>query len=88
MRAALSSVETVPITGRRPTNSGISPNFNRSSGSTCDSSSSSLPSCARRISARKPMPCLPRRLCTILSRPAKAPPQMKRTLVVSIWMNS
>ena len=39
-------------------------------------------------SALKPMPFLPTRGSMIFSRPAKAPPQMNSTFVVSIWMNS
>ena len=69
-------------------NSGISPNFMRSSGSTWRSTSASSRSACWRTSARKPMPLRPIRLSMILSSPAKAPPQMKRMLVVSIWMNS
>ena len=34
------------------------------------------------------MPLLPTRDSITLSRPAKAPPTMNSTLVVSIWMNS
>ena len=34
------------------------------------------------------MPLRPMRLSMIFSMPANAPPQMKRMLVVSIWMNS
>ena len=45
-------------------------------------------SSTRRMSAPKPMPFRPMRLSMIFSIPAKAPPQMKRMLVVSIWMNS
>ena len=36
----------------------------------------------------KPTPLWPMRLSMICSSPANAPPQMNRTLVVSIWMNS
>ena len=69
-------------------NSGISPNFMRSSGSTWRSSSESSRSDALRTSARNPMPLRPMRFSMIVSIPAKAPPQMNRMLVVSIWMNS
>ena len=69
-------------------NSGISPNLMRSSGRTWRSSSQSSRSAALRTSARKPMPLRPMRFSMILSSPAKAPPQMNRMLVVSIWMNS
>ena len=41
-----------------------------------------------RITALKPIPFLPTRCSMIFSRPANAPPQMNRTFVVSIWMNS
>jgi hypothetical protein len=36
----------------------------------------------------KPIPRRPTRSSTIFSRPSNAPPQMKRTFVVSIWMKS
>ena len=75
-------------TGSRPMNSGISPNLIRSSGRTWRRTSESRGSVVRRTSARKPIPLRPIRLSMILSRPAKAPPQRKRMLVVSIWMNS
>ena len=38
--------------------------------------------------APKPMPFAPARDSMIFSRPAKAPPTMNSTFVVSIWMNS
>ena len=40
------------------------------------------------MSAPKPSIFLPMRFSMIFSMPSKAPPQMKRMLVVSIWMNS
>ena len=36
----------------------------------------------------KPIERFPTRSSTIFSSPSKAPPQMNRTLVVSIWMKS
>ena len=69
-------------------NSGMSPNFSRSSGSTWARMSPRSFSSARRMSAPKPMPFWPMRLSMIRSIPANAPPQMKRMFVVSIWMNS
>ncbi len=64
------------------------PNLCRSWGMTCAISSSSLSSTLRPSSALKPMPFLPMRSATSLSRPTKAPPQMKRMLVVSMRMSS
>ena len=76
------------MTGRRPMNSGISPNFNRSSGSTSRRTSPVRRSSAPMTLAEKPIEVpLPRREM-IFSRPAKAPPQMNRMLVVSTCRNS
>ncbi len=85
--ASLNSGATALTTGRRPMNSGMRPNLMRSSGSTWRRISPSSRS-LRCTSARKPMPRLPMRPSISLSNPAKAPPQMKRMFVVSIWMNS
>ena len=52
--AASSSSSSVATTGSRPTNSGISPNLIRSSGSTCSSSRPVFLSFLPRISAPKP----------------------------------
>src|SRR5262245_61460904 len=78
----------VAITGRRPTNSGMSPYFKRSSGWIIASRSPTRLSSRLLISAPKPMPERPTRLSMILSRPTKAPPHRKSTLEVSTWMNS
>ncbi len=51
-------------------------------------SSSLSVSCRDLMSAPKPTAFLPIRLPMIFSRPAKAPPQMKRMFVVSIERNS
>ena len=40
------------------------------------------------FSAPKPMERFPTRSSTSFSRPSKAPPQMNRMFVVSIWMKS
>src|SRR5262245_21351763 len=86
--ASLSRLWTLVMTGRRPTNSGISPYLRRSSGSPCPRIAPRSFSSTRRTSAPNPIPREPIRLSTIFSRPANAPPQMNSTLVVSIWMNS
>ena len=78
----------VATTGSRPTNSGISPNFKRSSGSTSASSSPVWRASGPATSAPKPIErCRPRR-AMIFSSPANAPPQMNRMLVVSTCKNS
>src|SRR5258705_233359 len=89
MSATSSSSSSVATTGRRPTNSGIRPYLMRSSGST--SWKRSLP-CGRSLTLRtlatKPMPLFCVRFAMIFSRPANAPPQMNRMLVVSTCRNS
>src|SRR5438874_6287836 len=86
--ALRSSWCTLVTTGSRPTNSGIRPNFKRSSGITCVRIVPTSFSSILRTSAPKPIPRWPTRPSMIFSRPANAPPQMKSTFVVSIWMNS
>ena len=74
------------ITGKRPINSGIKPNFKRSSDVTCcmsDLDWSNLP-----LLLPKPMTLLPKRSLTMVSIPSKAPPTIKRICEVSSWMNS
>ena len=67
-------------------NSGMSPNFMRSSGMTSWMlSARSFGVCS---SEPKPEPFLPLRDSMSFSRPANAPPTMNSTFVVSIWMNS
>src|SRR5262249_38771786 len=79
---------SVAITGRRPTNSGISPYFRRSSGWIIDRRSPMRRSSRLLISAPKPMPERPTRFSMILSSPTKAPPHRNSTFEVSTWMNS
>ena len=85
-RASLSSGDTDAIIGSRPMNSGIRPNLCKSSGRTSANGSTSL----RRATSSlvKPSGRLPIRSLMIRSSPAKAPPTMNSTLVVSIWMKS
>ena len=76
------------ITGRRPMNSGMRPNFSRSSGSTSRRISPVRRSSGPMTLAEKPIDePLPRREM-IFSRPANAPPQMNRMFVVSTCRNS
>jgi len=86
--AVRSSGSTTVITGRRPTNSGIRPNFIRSSGAI---------RCSRAVveasflAFRAPKPNAPRtstRSAITFSMPSNVPPQMNRMFIVSIWMNS
>src|SRR5574344_4458 len=88
-RSSSESSFIVVITGRRPVNSGMSPNLTRSSGRT----SARLPGRAAAgpsasAAALKPIARLPVRSPTIRSSPTKAPPQMKRMLEVSTSMYS
>ncbi len=86
--AASSSSSSVATTGRRPTNSGISPKRIRSSGSTSLSSWPMADSSLLRTSATKPMPLFCERFWMIFSRPANAPPTMNRMWRVSTCRNS
>ena len=79
---------TLVITGRRPINSGIMPNFKRSSGITLPKISPGLVFSSALKSAVKPKDFLPILDSIILSNPAKAPPTINNTLLVSIWINS
>ncbi len=85
--SSLSSAK-VAMTGTRPTSSGIRPNLIRSSGSTSRNTSVRLRCCLLRTAAEKPMPEASVRFSMIFSRPAKAPPQMNRMLVVSTCRKS
>ena len=80
----------VVMTGRRPVNSGMRPNFTRSSGRTsCGLISFAFAESAAALSgAPKPIACASLRAATILSRPTNAPPQMKRMFDVSTSMYS
>ena len=69
-------------------NSGISPNFSRSSGMTSEKILSRSRSSLVGSVAPKPRVFLPIRCSTMCSSPANAPPTMNRMFVVSIWMNS
>src|SRR5207245_4744190 len=92
LRMRISAVSSrswsVAMTGSRPTNSGMSPYFRRSSGWIITRRSPTRRSSRRLISAPKPMPERPTRASMILSSPTKAPPHRKRTFDVSTWMNS
>src|SRR5213075_2867975 len=88
MSAALSSSCSVPTTGRRPTNSGMSPYLIRSCGSSCSSVAPMSRPRSDFTSALKPSVFLPTRRSIALSSPTNAPPQMKRMLLVSTWKNS
>ena len=80
---------SVATTGSRPTNSGIRPNLIRSSGMHLRQQlAGRLLFLALAILAPKPIDFWYMRRSMTSSRPTNAPPQMKRMLVVSIWMNS
>ena len=88
MRSFSSRLWTAQTTGRRPMNSGMSPKSSRSSGSECVKIVPGSLSALLTTSAMKPTPWRPMRRSMIFSRPAKAPPQMNSTLVVSMVRNS
>ena len=72
------------FTGTRPMNSGIRPNFTKSSGNTCLNSSPRSVSFCPNTSAPNPIDFLPILDSMIFSNPSKAPPQINRILDVSI----
>ena len=83
-RASLSNGFRDTLTGTRPMNSGINPNFTKSSGRTCfNKTPTSFLRCSI-ISAWKPIDFFPIRFSIIFSRPSKAPPQINKIFVVSI----
>ena len=76
-------------TGKRPTNSGIRPNSNRSSLATLrrEVLPDPIPRRDWRPSWPKPIGCdVPTVRWMIFSMPTNVPPQMNRMLLVSIWM--
>ena len=84
LSAGSSRSSRVASTGRRPTNSGIRPNFNRSSGSTWRKISPVLRSSGPATLAAKPIDVARPRAEMILSSPEKAPPQTNKMFVVLI----
>ena len=86
--ASLSNISSVTVTGTRPINSGMSPNFTKSCGSTCFNTSPTLYSSLACTSALNPMDFWSRRVSMIFSNPSKAPPQINKILVVSIGISS
>jgi hypothetical protein len=74
-------------TGMRPTSSGIRPNLIRSSGSTSLKHIGQAALLLALDVAPKPMPEDSVRFSITFSKPANAPPQMNRMLVVSICRN-
>ena len=86
--ASLSNRSKDTVTGTRPTNSGISPNFIKSCGSAfLNSSPTFFSSFSERIPLN-PIDFSSIRLSMILSSPSNAPPQINRIFVVSIWISS
>ena len=88
IRASLSSSLRVVTIGNLPTNSGISPNFNKSCGSKDSNTSYLFISLLLFISAPNPIVFLSTRSFTIFSSPSKAPPQMNNMFDVFICINS
>ena len=90
MRTKSSRVNSFSATlmGSRPTNSGIRPNFTKSSGMVWFKSSAFWSSESISTDAPKPTVCWWMRASTVLSRPTKAPPQINKILVVSISISS
>ena len=87
-RASSSRRSKDTITGTLPTNSGIRPNFVRSCGIACFNSLLISVFFLSTIFAPKPMELVSSLDSMIRSRPSKAPPQMNRMFVVSIWISS
>ena len=87
-RSSRLRLSSVAITGSLPISSGMMPNCSRSCCCTCAMIAPTSRSALLVISAPKPMLFLSVRFSMILSRPSKAPPQMKRMFEVSMWMNS
>ena len=88
-KASSSNSANVAITGRRPISSGIRPNLIKSSGSTVSNRAEiSAFSSLLCTAAPKPIPPFSVRCRMTFSKPANAPPQIKRMLVVSTLMNS
>ena len=83
-----SSASRVTTTGTRPINSGIRPNLIKSSGITSFRISPTFLSSLTETSAPKPMDLVSCLDSMIFSIPSKAPPQINRIFVVSIWRNS
>ena len=79
---ALSRSWKLAMIGSRPANSGIRPNSNRSVGFTRAFSRSRMCWSSPPVAEMKPKACV---LAWMLRRPTKAPPQMKRMLVVSMY---
>ena len=88
INASLSRRSNDTVTGSLPTSSGIKPNFTRSCGSASWRSTSISYSCFDAISALNPIDFLSILVSMILSIPSKAPPQINKMFVVSIWINS
>ena len=87
-RASLSNASKETITGTRPTNSGIIPNFTRSCGITSFNTSPIFRSFLSAISVLNPIDFVSIRVSIILFKPSNAPPQINKILLVSIWINS
>jgi hypothetical protein len=84
-RSSMLKSDALAITGSRPINSGISPNFIKSSDSTLRRGSFKSSSSAAFTNLSNPIePFLPILSCTTLSKPTKAPEQINRIFVVSI----
>ena len=86
--ASLSSSLNVAIIGRRPTNSGISPNFNKSCGNKSSYILYLSTSFTLSTFAPNPIDFFPILSPIILSNPSKAPPQINNILDVFICINS
>ena len=88
IKEASSRSSKVAVIGNRPMNSGIKPYFNKSSGSKFFIISPTFFLSKLLTSAPNPIDVALFLLEIILSRPAKAPPQINNILVVSTCKNS
>ena len=88
INASSVSSAKVAMTGIRPINSGMMPNFIKSSGSTSLNTSVMLRWALLLTNAPKPMPDASVRFSMTFSKPENAPPQINKILVVSICKKS
>ena len=86
--ASISKSSNVAITDNRPVNSGIKPYLIKSSVRTSENTSPRLRSSTLLIVEPKPIEELSHLCEMIFSKPAKAPPQINKILLVSTCRNS
>jgi hypothetical protein len=88
IKASFVNPSNVATIGSLPTNSGISPNFNKSCGNNCLNISVLFISFLLSILAPKPIVLVPILSLIMLSKPSKAPPHINNIFDVSICIKS